>query len=58
MNNEHICPQCGGPMEVMSMNFDNDELTMLLHCEDCEGGIDRDWRVVYSLKSVERYFFG
>lgn len=53
-----LCPCCNKPLEFMFAYVQDDDLILILHCEECDGGIDSDWKITCEIKSIERYFFG
>lgn len=58
MPKEILCPFCDKPLEIMSSHIEGDKLILLLHCEDCKDGIDKDWKFTCEIEKIERYFFG
>ena len=53
-----LCPCCNKPLEFMFAYVQDDDLILMLHCEECDGGIDSDWKITCEIKSIERHFFG
>ena len=58
VSNNIRCPFCGEILEIMSEHIEDDKLILLLHCEDCNDGIDKDWKFTCEIEKIERYFFG
>lgn len=58
MSKEKLCSFCDKPPEIMSYHIKDNELILLLHCEDCNDGIDKDWKMTCKIEKIEPYFFG
>lgn len=56
------CPDCGKPLEFMSAYVENNKVTALFNCDQCNNGSDKDWEITYSkengVEKIERYYFG
>ena len=58
MSKEILCSFCDKPPEIMSYHIKDNELILLLHCEDCSDGMDKDWKMTCEIEKIEPYFFG
>lgn len=57
------CPDCGKILRFMSACPCQDgNLYVLMYCEECENGLDKEWEVIYNKENgvtdIHRYFFG
>lgn len=57
------CPDCGKSLRFMSAHPHQDgNLYVLMYCEECESGLDKEWEVIYNKENgvtdIHRYFFG